>query len=291
MTAGTVAAGALVASLALAARATILGRAELLERVARLSPPAPEGLGASRRSRGGPRSTLGAWRAASLSVRALVAGSAAGLVCLAIGGPLFAAVGAVAGGAAPYVLAGRAARERGSLLERQFAETAESLALAVRSGLAVPRAIEFAATEVPDPMGRLLRGVVDARALGVPFERAMEELGSTLGTEDARLFVLVVTVNHRHGGNVAAALDEVSATVRHRMAVRRELRALTAQGRLSGTILGALPLAFFLVLLLTSRHDLGPVLGSAAGLAMVCAGLTLEALAFLWIRHILRVTV
>jgi len=81
----------------------------------------------------------------------------------------------------------------------------------------------------------------------------------------------------------------VAATIRHRIAVRRELRALSAQGRISGSILGALPIAFFLVLAATSHHDLAPVYRSPAGIAMISSGLLMEGLAFLWIRRLLRV--
>jgi tight adherence protein B len=122
-------------------------------------------------------------------------------------------------------------------------------------------------------------------------ERALETFAQALGTDDGRLFVLILTIHQRSGGNVAGALEEVASTIRHRVAVRRELRALTAQGRVSGTILGALPIGFFLVLATTSRGELVPIYRSAAGIAMVTAGLVLEALAYLWIRRLLKVQV
>jgi tight adherence protein B len=88
---------------------------------------------------------------------------------------------------------------------------------------------------------------------------------------------------------VAGAVEEVAGTIRHRIAVRRELRALSAQGRISGSILGALPIAFFLVLAVTSHQELAPVYRSPAGIAMISSGLVMEALAFVWIRRLLRV--
>jgi Flp pilus assembly protein TadB len=68
------------------------------------------------------------------------------------------------------------------------------------------------------------------------------------------------------------------------------VRALTAQARLSGGILGALPVAFFLFLLVTSRDDVRAAFHSSAGLAAVLLGLVLEGAAFVWIRRLLRVT-
>jgi tight adherence protein B len=110
-----------------------------------------------------------------------------------------------------------------------------------------------------------------------------------VGTEDARMFVMVTGIQARSGGNLAAALEEVARTVRHRVAMRRELRALSAQGRLSGAILGFLPIGFFIVLGVTSRDELEPVYRSGPGMALVVSGLAMQAVAYLWVRHLLRV--
>lgn len=103
------------------------------------------------------------------------------------------------------------------------------------------------------------------------------------------MFVLVIGIQARTGGNLAAALEEVATTIHHRLAVRRELHALSAQGRMSGTILGLLPIAFFVVLGVTSRDQLEPVYRSTAGMALIVSGLAMQGLAYLWIRHLLRV--
>jgi Flp pilus assembly protein TadB len=85
-------------------------------------------------------------------------------------------------------------------------------------------------------------------------------------------------------------LDRVAVTLRERRAATREVRALTAQARLSGGILGALPAAFFLFLLVTSRNDVRAAFGSSAGRAALVLGVVMEGGAFMWIRRLLRVT-
>jgi tight adherence protein B len=182
-----------------------------------------------------------------------------------------------------------AARERA--LERQLADLVDACGLAVRGGASVARSLDVATLEVDEPMAALVAGVASEQQLGTPFETALDHLTTALGSEDARLFALVMAIHHRSGGNVARPLEEVATTIRHRLAVRRELRALTAQGRISGAVLGILPIAFFLVLSATSHQQLAPVYRSAAGGGMVIAGLVLEALAYLWIRHLLKVEV
>src|SRR5439155_26128701 len=127
------------------------------------------------------------------------------------------------------------------------------------------------------------------QALGSPLEVALADFGEALSTDDARLFVSVLTVQAQTGGNLAGALDEVTTTIRHRIAVRRELRALSAQGRISGVVLGSLPIAFFLVIGTTSHQELAPAYRPVAGMVMVGVGPALEGVAFLWIRRLLRV--
>jgi tight adherence protein B len=153
------------------------------------------------------------------------------------------------------------------------------------------QALEFSAAEIGHPMDEVLQRLLDERQMGVALEDSLGRLADSLATDDARMFVLILSIHQRSGGNVAGALEEVSAAIHHRVAVRRELRALTAQGRVSGTILGALPIGFFLVLAASSQRDLAPIYRSPAGIGMLGVGLILEGLAYLWIRRLLRVRV
>lgn len=218
-----------------------------------------------------------------------LAGVVAGLLGMRLAGVPAAIVGAAIGIRVPAALRSRDRAGRDRKLEAQLADVAESTAMAVRSGLSVVRALEFAAGEVPDPMAGLVSRLLASCKLGAPFEAALEAFGREVGTEDARLFVLVVSINHRAGGNLAGALEEVGGTIRGRVAVRRELRALTAQGRMSGAILVALPIVFFLLLATTSGGDLAATYRSAAGQAMIAGGLAMEVVAFLWLRRIMVV--
>jgi tight adherence protein B len=204
-------------------------------------------------------------------------------------GPIGFVGGAVAGVGLLRLRWRRAGRRRSEALERQLGELSETMSLALRSGLSVAQAMEFAASEARAPMSEILETFVDERRLGVPFDRALDHLAGSLGTEDARLFGLVVGLHARSGGDLAGALEDVTEAIRHRIAVRTELRALSTQGRVSGAIMGSLPIAFFVVLATTSRRQLGPVYRSAPGIAMLAAGLSMEALAYLWIRHLLRI--
>jgi tight adherence protein B len=174
-------------------------------------------------------------------------------------------------------------------LDQQVGELAEGIASGVRGGLSIAQAVEFAAAEAQSPLSAAAGEFLAAREVGVSFQLALVRLADRVATDEVRLLAMVLGLHHRSGGNVAGALEEVAATIRHRLKLRRELRALTAQGRISGLVLGVLPVGFFLVMALTSRSQLQPVLRSAPGAMMVSVGFLLEGLAFMWIRKLLRV--
>jgi tight adherence protein B len=219
--------------------------------------------------------------------------ASAGLLCAVLGFLLAGLPGAIAGGVAgavaPRSVARRRAARAAATIDRQVGEFAEGVASAVRGGLSISQAVEFAAEEAEQPLRRATSAMLGSRRMGMPLTDALDGFADTVGTEETRLLALVLGVHHRSGGNVADALDEITSTIRHRLDLRRELRAITAQGRISGAILGVLPLAFFLVLSVTSRGELEPVVRSPAGVVLVSSGLALEALAYLWIRRLLRV--
>jgi tight adherence protein B len=202
-------------------------------------------------------------------------------------GVLFAGLGA----AVPFAIQRRRHRKESEALEGQVGELASTVAQAVRSGLSISRAIEAAALDAEAPMLPLLDGVLAEQRLGVPLDSALSGLAHSIGTDDARLLVLILVTHSKSGGNIAIALQEVAATIRHRVEARRELRALTAQGRISGAILGSLPIGFFILMAAMGGHELGTVYRSGAGMVMVLVGLGLESLAYLWIRRLLRIEV
>jgi tight adherence protein B len=208
-----------------------------------------------------------------------------------LAGPMGAVIGVVAGVGGPLARRRRRLRNQSEVLEGQLADLAESMSLGLRSGLSVAQALEFSRAESDGPVRAYLDRFVDQQRLGAPFELALERLGHELDTDDARFLVLVTGIHARSGGDLAGALDEVGRTIRHRIAIRRELRAASAQGRVSGLIMGSLPIAFFLFLSITSHDELAPILRSGAGMAMVGGGLALEGLAYLWIRRLLRIEV
>jgi tight adherence protein B len=174
-------------------------------------------------------------------------------------------------------------------LEEQLADATASIAAALRSGLSLHQSIEFASTECGPPVSEGLAKVVERESLGVPLDASLDRWSREAGSADVRLVANVLRLHHRVGGDSPAILDQAARMVRSRRAAARELRSLTAQARLSGAVLGLLPVGFFAFMSLVSRHDVQAAYRSPAGLGSILTGLALDAGAFVWIRSLLRV--
>jgi tight adherence protein B len=219
---------------------------------------------------------------ALVAAAAWVAGTRLGGTALGL-----AAAGAVV--AAPAL----ARRRRNAACERavreQLAEGVGVIASGLRSGRSLAQSVELAAGELPTPLGPSLRRVADRVALGEPLEEAIDAWAVQVGGPDARVAAAVLGLHRRTGGALAAALDGLAATLRERRSAARELRSLTSQARLSALILGLLPIGFFVFLSVVARDDLRLAIATPIGSGAVILGFTLQGLAYLWIRRLLRV--
>jgi tight adherence protein B len=228
------------------------------------------------------RRTLGfAW--------ALTVGASAVAAGWVVAGPVGSAAGALAAVAAPRWRDRRRRRAEAVGLEEGLADAVAAVAAGMRAGRSMTGAFQEAAGSVGPPLGPRLRELVDRVALGVPLEEALFDLAASLPGAEGRLVAAVLAFHQRSGGDVTAVLDRVARTLRDRRSIGREVRSLTAQARLSGAILGFLPIGFFLFLSITARADVDRALRSGSGMTAIAAGLVMQAVAFVWIRQLLRV--
>jgi tight adherence protein B len=211
------------------------------------------------------------------------------VIAFVTAGPILAVVGFT--GVALLV---RLIRRRRRMSERhrmaeQIADAVGAMSAGLRAGQSLPQSLAYARDEAQEPLRTELASLVDGIDVGTPLGDALSDWAEAQGSEDALLIVGVLDVHRRSGGDLPTVLDGLAETLRERRAADREVRALTAQARLSGVILGMLPIGFFGFLLLTSRKEMLDAIGTPLGGAALGIGLTLEALAFVWIRHLLEV--
>jgi tight adherence protein B len=211
------------------------------------------------------------------------------LITLVTIGPVLA-IGGIAGAALIRQLVRR--RRRTSQRHRaaeQIADAVGALSAGLRAGLSLSQAFAYARDEADEPLRSDLATLVDRIEVGTPVGEALSGWADAQGSEDVLLIVGVLDLHRRSGGDLPTVLDSLAGTLRERRAAFREVRALTAQARLSGVILGMLPIGFFGFLLLTSRREMLHAIGTPLGGTALGIGLGLELLAFLWIRHLLEV--
>lgn len=264
--------------------AALTGLAVLLsERAARSASRASvrERAGAIRRPH--PRAPRGS------RLRAVAVPLAAGGIGVTLGGPVVGALGAASALAMRRVRARRARRAAATARDEQLADAVVAVVSALRAGMSLPQALGYAATESEPPLRDELAEAVRAVDLGIPLAEAIDGWADRVGTDDARLVASTMHLHRRVGGDLPVVLAHVASTVRERVAAAREVRALTAQARLSGGILGALPIGFFAFLWLTSRSEMQAAIVAPAGIAAIVLGLVLDAVAFVWIRKLLEV--
>jgi tight adherence protein B len=111
----------------------------------------------------------------------------------------------------------------------------------LRAGYGLSQAIDLVAHEVPPPAGKEFAIVMRAVGLGVPLQRALDAMAERIGSDDLDLMVTAINVQYEMGGNLSTVLETISETIRERVRVLREVQVLTAQQRLTGTILAFIP--------------------------------------------------
>jgi len=189
----------------------------------------------------------------------------------------------------PKVVARRRSRRRGRETQERLAEAVSVIASAMRAGRSLPQAVELVASDMDPPLGSTFRRLVDRIGLGDPMDASIDVWASEVGGSDARLVAGVLKLHRRTGGSLSMSLESLAGTLRDRRTSARELESLTAQAKLSATILGLLPVGFFLFLSVIARRDLEAAYETPAGVGAIGLGLVLQAAAYVWIRRLLRV--
>ena len=229
--------------------------------------------------------------AGELVIVSFLLGALGVLVGFAVGSPPLAVLTAIAGLAGPYVGIRRSISRRKARFESQFPDVLDLMAAGLESGSGISQALELVVAESEDPASDEFGRVLAATRLGTPLVDALTELAERIGSRDLTWTVQAINVASRTGGRLADILRIVAEFMRAREEVRRELRALTAEGRLSAYVLGALPFAVAGFLLIFNPDYLSPLYTTTIGLVMVGGTLTLMTVAFFVMSRIIKVEI
>jgi tight adherence protein B len=195
----------------------------------------------------------------------------------------------ISAGFLPIAFVKHMAARRLAVFEEQFPEAIDLIARALRAGHALPTALQMVSDEIPQPVGGEFRLLFDQQNFGMSLPDALKAFGQRIPLVDARFFVTAVLTQRETGGNLSEVLDKLSSVIRDRFKVKRQVRAVSAHGRITGWVLGALPPVVAGVLFIISPDHIRLLVDDPLGVQMVLIGLTLQVIGVIAIRRILRV--
>jgi tight adherence protein B len=216
----------------------------------------------------------------------------------AFGSPLVWLVGAFVGFLLPRFWLARRRNSRLGAFNKQLPDTITLIANALRAGSSFLQAIELVVRESRPPISTEFARVIREVNLGLPFDQALENMVRRVRSDDLELMATAISIQHQVGGNLAEILDSIAYTIRERVRIKGEIRTLTAQQRLSGYIVGFLPIGLLLFLFVAAPKFINPMFQQPPGIFGVPLGVILLGIAgimmgigFLLIRRIVNIEV
>lgn len=192
-------------------------------------------------------------------------------------------------GVVPYLVVRFYRTKRLNTFEEQFPEAIDLLARALRAGHAFPTGLQMVADEIPEPVGGEFKLMYDRQNFGMPLNDALKGLAERIPILDAKFFATAVLTQRETGGNLSEVLDNLSVVIRDRFKVKRQVRVLTAHGRITGWILAALPPSLAVVLTFVSPQHMKTMITDPLGIQMMAVGGTLQVIGTVIIRKLVNI--
>ena len=203
--------------------------------------------------------------------------------------------GIVAGGAVGWLATFMYVRIRAGRRLKAFQEglpdTLQLVASSLQTGFSLPQAIDNAVRDGREPIASELNRALTESRLGVVLEDALDKVAERMDSLDFAWIVMAIRIQREVGGNLAEVLQTTVATMRERAAMRRQVRALSAEGRLSAYILISLPILMFCWLFLTRRAYVSLLWTTTLGLIMSVGAIIAVVIGWFWMRKVAQVEV
>lgn len=173
----------------------------------------------------------------------------------------------------------------------QLPQVLEIMATAMKSGFSFMQAMQLVSKEMPDPIGMEFQKTIREINLGVSVEKAFENLLLRLPNQDLEMVLTAVLIQRSTGGNLALILETIQETITERVRMKEELKALTAQGRMSASVISLLPVALGLILNIMSADYFSPMFTHPLGWALLGGGLFSAILGWIFIQKVVTIEV
>ena len=186
------------------------------------------------------------------------------------------------------VIEHRVAKRR-QLFAEQLDDTLQLLASGLRAGHSLPAALDSVAVEAESPTAEEFARLLNKHRIGYDLAQAIEECAERMHCDDLAWTAQAVGIHREVGGNLGEVLDHVGDTIRERNQIRRQVRILSAEGRISANVLIALPLAIAGILAIVSPNYVSLFVTTPMGLVLIGISLVLFVVGVLWLRAIVRI--
>ena len=191
----------------------------------------------------------------------------------------------------PVMFVSKKRSARIAALEAQLPDSLDFLARSMRAGHAFTISLEMVGEETHEPLGPEFRALFNEQNLGASLERSFANFGKRVPLPDVRFFSSAVLLQRQTGGNLSEILNRLSHIIRERFRLKGQIKAVSAHGKLTATILTLLPIATLGGLLLMSPGYLDPMIKDPLGRKIVAAGVIAQFLGNFFIRKIIRIKV
>ncbi|WP_313702832.1 type II secretion system F family protein [Massilia sp.] len=193
--------------------------------------------------------------------------------------------------ATPWMLVRRARTRRLRRIEHQLSDAADFIARALRAGHSFTNVLQIVGNELPEPLSGEFRIAREEINYGVPMGEALHNMAARIPLTDLRYLIIAVLIQRESGGNLAEILGNISQIIRDRLKLAAQVRVLSAEGRMSAWILGLLPFAVTLVLVVVNPKYVSMLWTDPAGVRLLWYAAGMILFGVVWLRKIIRIRI
>jgi tight adherence protein B len=232
------------------------------------------------------------WTLQTLILLSLGMAIGLGSMILIISGSVPAGIIAtIVGAMLPVFYVRRKRRRRLDAFEELLPDSIDLVGRALRAGHPLTAGLKMAADEGSEPVAGEFRRIFEEQRFGLPLQDSLLGMTDRVNLVDVRILATAILIQREVGGNLAEILDNLASVVRARFTIRRQLRVYTAQGRMTGYLLSALPIILFSVLYMLNPSYMMILFTDPVGKILVGVGLSMQLIGFLWIRKIINIEI
>lgn len=202
------------------------------------------------------------------------------LIMLITANMALALVVALIGAILPPVIVNRAKEKRMELFSKQLGEALPVIGNSLRSGFTFQQSMENVYNNMPDPLAYEFGKAIREMQYGMPFDEAVTRLGERMKNKDLDLLISAVIIQGKVGGNLAELIDIIGDTIKDRIKIQRDIKTMTGAGKLSGIILGLLPLGLMATLSILNPDYIMGFFTTSFGMIMIAVAILMEIIGF-----------